>query len=171
MLNESEEPLRGSLELMLLRDGNVVVAQASAPCEVAPRSSATFPAEEVLGGFHDTAYAYRFGPPAHDVLIATLFAEDGSVLVEAFHFPRPMDPRPVAANLRAEGRGREVTLESDTFLYAVHFDVRGFEPEDNYFHLVPGRPKRVTFTGEAPRFAGFVEALNLRDAVRIAVSE
>lgn len=171
VLNESEEPLRGSLEVMLLRDGNVVVAQASAPCDVAPRSSATFPAEEVLGAFHDTAYAYRFGPPSHDVLIATLFVEGGSVVAEAFHFPRPMEPRPVAANVRAEGKGSEVTLESDTFLYAVHFDVRDYEPEDNYFHLVPGRPKRVTFTGEAPKLAGFVEALNLRDAVRIAVIE
>jgi beta-mannosidase len=169
VLNESDAALRGSLEVMLLRDGNVTVAQASAPCDVAPRSSATFPAEEVLGAFHDTAYAYRFGPPAHDVLIATLFAQDGSVLAEAFHFPRPIEPRPVAANLRAEGTLGEVTLESDTFLYAVHFDVRGFEPEDNYFHLVPGRPKRVAFTGDAPQFGGFVEALNLRDAVRIAV--
>jgi beta-galactosidase/beta-glucuronidase len=169
VLNESDEALRGSLEVMLLRDGNVVVAQASTPCDVAPWSSATFPAEEVLGAFHDTAYAYRFGPPAHDVLIATFFREDGSVLAEAFHFPRPIEPRPVAANLRAERGLGEVTLESDTFLYAVHFDVRGFEPEDNYFHLVPGRPKRVAFTGDAPKFAGFVEALNLRDAVRIAV--
>jgi beta-mannosidase len=171
VLNESEEPLRGLLEVLLLRDGNVVVAQASAPCQVAPRSSATFVVEEVLGAFYDTAYAYRFGPPAHDVLIATLSGDDGAVIGEAFHFPRPMEPKPIAASVRAVARTGEVTLESDTFLYAVHLDVPGFEPEDNYFHLAPGRAKRVKFTGEAPKFGGFVEALNLRDAVRIVVSE
>ena len=33
--------------------------------------------DALLDGFHDVAYAYRFGPPSHDVVAATLYDTDG----------------------------------------------------------------------------------------------
>lgn len=178
VVNETGEPLRATLELTLLHDGHVAVAHASAPCEVAPRSVITFGSDELLGAFYDVAYAYRFGPPKHEVTIATLLAADGSVLAEAFHFPHRTEPkRAVGANVVAEARPAgehawEVTLQSDRFLYAAHFDAAKFLPSDNYFHLVPNRPKRVTLRSlDGSKLRGFVEALNLDEAIRVGVSE
>jgi beta-mannosidase len=84
VVNETERPLAGTLELALLRDGRVVTAQARVGCQVDPRGLATFGSEELLGGFHDTAYAYRFGPLVHTVVAATLLDDTGAVLDEAF---------------------------------------------------------------------------------------
>ncbi|HEX8255339.1 MAG TPA: glycoside hydrolase family 2 protein [Thermoanaerobaculia bacterium] len=177
VVNETDEPLRGTLEIVLLRDGQIVTAQASVACEVAPRSKQTFEAEAVLGAFYDTAYAYRFGPPKHDVAVATLLIDE-RVTAEAFHFPQSGPPVPATgAAIVAEANRRdgqwEVTIESDRFLYAAHFDADGFFPSDNYFHLLPRRKKTIALRaahGEA-KFRGFLEALNLGDAVRIAVHE
>jgi beta-mannosidase len=178
VVNDTGEPLSATLEWTLLHDDHVVAAQVRAPCTVAPRSVVTFGSDEMLGAFYDVAYAYRFGPPKHDVTIATLFADDGSVLAEAFHFPHRTEPkRAIGANVTAEARGIgenawEVTLQSDRFLYAAHFDAAKYLPDDNYFHLVPNRPKRVVLKSlDGSKLRGFVEALNLDEAVRIGVSE
>jgi beta-mannosidase len=177
VVNETSDPLQGTLELTLLRDGHVTVASATTPCEVAPRSVVTFGSDAMLGAFYDVAYAYRFGPPKHDVTIATLRGSDGSLLAEAFHFPHRVEPkRATGANVTATAsqtgeRMWEVTLQSDRFLYAAHFDAAKFLPDDNYFHLVPNRPKRVSLQSlDGSRLRGFVEALNLDESIQIGVS-
>ena len=50
-------------------------------------------------------------------------------------------------------------LESDTFLQAVSVAGEGWVPRDNYFHLMPGRAKRVVLDA---RTAGAVFPLALR---------
>jgi beta-mannosidase len=162
----------------LLRDGHVVIARQSIACKVAPHSSMTSEAEGVLSAFYDTAYAYRFGPPKHDVTIATLCGSDGAVIAEAFHFPQASEPkRAVGAKIAGEARPSgetswNVTLHSDRFLYGVHFDIPGFVADDNYFHLMPDRKKNVNLRSASPgqQLSGYVEALNLEDAVRIVVT-
>ena len=179
VINETSDPLTATLELTLLRDGQVAIAHATMPCEVPARSSATFEADAVLGGFYDTSYAYRFGPPKHDVSIVTLLGPDGDVIAEAFHFPQRSEPKRITgAAIVAKARpicenAWNVTLESERFLYAVHFDCAGFVPDDNYFHLTPGRAKTVALrsTASAPKLCGTVEAVNLDNAVRIVVNE
>ncbi|HEX8617255.1 MAG TPA: glycoside hydrolase family 2 protein [Thermoanaerobaculia bacterium] len=178
VVNETAEPLTGTLELTLLRDGQVIVAQATAPCEVAARSTVTFESDAMLGAFYDVAYAYRFGSPKHDVTIATLLAPGGGVIAEAFHFPIAAEPkRALGATVTADARqlddGRwDVTLTSDRFLYAAHFDTAKLLPSDNYFHVVPNRVKHVILaSGDGSKPRGFVEALNLDEAVRIVVHE
>jgi beta-mannosidase len=91
------------------------------------------------------------------VAIATLIF-DGTVIAEAFHFPLREPPRMVNANVTTEVDGNLLHIESDRFLYGVHFDAPGFLPDDNWFHLVPGRRKTITGRGA---FRGTVEALNL----------
>ena len=41
----------------------------------------------LLDGFVDLSYAYRFGPPPADLVVATLRGAGVEVLAEAFHFP------------------------------------------------------------------------------------
>jgi beta-mannosidase len=177
VVNDTSEPLNATLEWTLLRDGHVVIARQTTPCEVAPRSTITSEAEAALGAFYDTAYAYRFGPPKHDVTAARLLGPDGGVIAEAFHFPQSSEPkRVIGSTIVAEAlpiceNRWKVTLQSDRFLYAVHFDAAGCVADDNYFHLMPGATKTVVLrrieAGEG--LCGYVEALNLDDPVRIAV--
>jgi beta-mannosidase len=152
-----------------------VIAQAKAACDVAPRGCVSFSSDAVLGGFYDASYAYRFGPPKHEVVAATLVDSNGQVLSEAFWFPQAQEPRSesatgIVAIAQAVADGYELTLASERFLYAVHLDVKGFAPGDNYFHLMPGRNKTVRLTSTLATPAplrGYVDAMNLADAVRI----
>ena len=157
VVNETAEPLQYTLQLTFLRDGHVVTGKGSVDSTVNAMSRAAFEAEAILGAFYDSAYAYRFGPPKHEVAIATLVS-DGTVIAEAFHFPLREPPRMVSATVTVQAEGQQVHIESDRFLYGVHFGAHDFQPDDNWFHLVPGR--RKTITGRGP-FRGSVEALNL----------
>jgi beta-mannosidase len=176
VINEAADHFHGRVELVLLKDGHVVVALREIACHVAPRSTATLSADAILEGFYDVAYAYRFGPPKHDVTIATLLDEQGRVIGEAHDFPAPREPAylptvSITAAIESNPDGsRNLTLGTDRFLYSVSFDVKGFSPDDNYFHLSPLRPKTVRFTPVTPRvdkFSGYVEALNIQNAARI----
>ena len=101
-INERPEPFRGSAELVLYRDHRTVVARAETPIEIGPRSTWTIGSDELLGEFRDVTYAYRFGPPEHDVVVATLYDEARAATSEAFHFVNRRDPAPVAVRLEAE---------------------------------------------------------------------
>lgn len=174
--NETAEPFNGYVELMLLKDQHVVVARQEARCMVAPRSRRTLTSDELLNGFYDVCYAYRFGPPKHDLVVATLYDDQHEVASEAFHFLQQREPAilqavQVGGTARMVGAGcYEVALQSDRFLQSVSFDSDGFLPDDNYFHLTPARKKIVRFKAYSDvgaKFKAYVEALNLKDSVRI----
>ena len=180
VINETANPFRGFVELTLLKDDHVVIARRQMPCELAVRSQEMLESDALLGGFYDVAHAYRFGPPKHDVAIATLLDGDRRVVGEAFHFVQPREPALLAAvTLEAEAAPRtngcyEVRLKTDRLLRSVCFDAKGFLSSDSYFHLVPGREKTVRFkpiVEAGAKFKAYVEALNLRDPVRIGVSK
>jgi beta-mannosidase len=178
VINETDRPLVATVELTLLRDGQFIAAQASTECRLAPRARATYGSDELLPAFHDVSYAYRFGPPAHDVVAAALHGPSGDLIGEAFWFPHPVEPaRHAARAIKAEGRrvgddSYEVALSSPQFVHAVHFWANGFLPEDNYFHLMPGRTKRVRFQPCAdapPAFNATVASLSWDDAVSVDI--
>ncbi len=176
--NETTDSIQGFVELLLLNDNHIVVARQEMPCMLTPRSMQLLTSDEILHGFYDVCYAYRFGPPKHDVVIATLLDQDHRVLSEAFHFLQARDPARLSAvklDAQAEQVDAEccqVTLESDRFLQSVSFDVNGYLPDDNYFHLPPLRRKVIRFkacSGVVGKFKAHVEALNLQDPVKITM--
>jgi beta-mannosidase len=175
--NERRTPWRGSLEIVLLRDESTIVAETVTACAVDAGDVAVFDAEQLLGGFFDTSYAYRFGAPAFDVLAAAVRNERNEVVSTALHAPNTLDARTLVANVTAAATPAgddvwQVTVRSDRFLYGVRFDVAGFIPDDNYFHVLPARAHAVRLrrAAEAERPRGHVEALNLRAPVRIEVA-
>ncbi|MBI1423650.1 MAG: glycoside hydrolase family 2 protein [Gammaproteobacteria bacterium] len=180
VINERASDLDCRVELQLLRDGRVVVAKADQALTVPARASATLGSDEVLKGFYDVAYIYRFGPPKHDVVVATLFDANDKVIAEAFHFPgmRKTDFQK-QVKLTAVARGLDngdyqLQLECDTFLQAVHFDAKGYVASDEYFHLVPGRVKQITLRKTAEpvkRFKAYVESLSLEEAIGVTLTE
>jgi beta-mannosidase len=183
VLNERTRELAGSIELTLLREGRIVAARGASQVSVPARGSVTIGSDTLLDGFYDVAYTYRFGPPKHSVTVVTLRDAAGTVLSEAFHFPTCAEPeRAVGATVSARAIEHAngswtLSVESSLFLYAVRLDVPGFDASDNYFHLMPGRARQVTLTParsaatrQADFPAGFVEALNLDDVVRIEIA-
>lgn len=178
--NELATPLHGSVELVLLKDGHIVVARQEVTCQLPPRHRRTFASDAILGGFYDVTYSYRFGPPHHDLAMATLYDDQRRVLSEAFYFVKSCEPAylpSVHMEVEAEPVGQgcyQVALHSDHFLQSVSFDAKGFLPDDNFFHLPPSRHKLVRFTpldGAVAKFRATLEALNLKNPVAIRVKE
>src|SRR5579872_928232 len=176
VVNERERAVDARLDLVFLRDGEVPVATARAPVAASPRTTIRVRVTELLERFLDTTYAYRFGPPSHDVTVATLTdTATGATLVRAFHFPldRPLveeaDVGVEAVATAVSGGPWRLTVTARRTARCVVIDVRDFVPDDNYFPVAPGHPPQVLLRprpgASAPQ--GTARALNARSAVKI----
>jgi len=170
--NESSEPVDGFIEVQLLREPALVVAQHEMPLRVDGHSTETHSVDEIIGSFRDVNYAYRFGPQVHHVVVATWFSSERKVISESLFVTRsrdpealPLMPEDLQTTAASLGDGRyQLTLQSHRFLHAVRLSAKGFLPDDNYFHLPPGRQKAVTFTpigAERIALRAIIEALNV----------
>ena len=177
-INESPRPFTGLLEFRMLQNENVTVARAAKEISIAPHSSITIHAEELLGGFYDTAYAYRFGPPKHDVACGSLKNSAGEIICQQFHFPLKKTFPHIQAEIEAaawwKDDGYQLSILSDRFLHAVQIKCEGFLPDDNYFHLMPGEPKLVklkpaSHASEIPQI--FMRAANTREFIKILIRD
>jgi beta-mannosidase len=176
--NDRAEPLRGRLRIALYRDLEATVAEASEDLELPARSVAERSVEGLLGRFADAAWAYRFGPPTHDAIVATLEgAEASAPISRAFMFPaglpiirKPLGLLGLEAAAEPEEGGVAVSVRSRTLAYGVRIGAAGFVPDDDCFSLEPGREKvvRLIPAKREARFAGgTLTAINLQGAVSI----
>lgn len=171
ILNERPAPLTATVELCCWRAGEVAIVSAKREIALAPRSATTLSAFALIGRFFDIAYAYRFGPPGHDVTSAVLRdAASGAVLAEAFHFPLGRGHERyqcgLGARLERVGEDWSLVLSTRRFAQSVEIVDEGWRPERNWFHLAPGEPRRIRLrrragAGGAP--AGEVRAVNAVD--------
>jgi beta-mannosidase len=175
LVNDTAREFRLQLEVCALREGALPVAQGSLVVDVPPSSGVTLEASQVLGHFFDLTYAFRFGPAGHDSVVVTARQADDvatPIFLQACHFPLgpyvpPEDIDLQARTLADDGMWwLEVTTASVARF--VHIEDRTYRPEDNYFHLPPGRPRRIrllprTLGAGVPE--GRVSALNARHAV------
>ena len=147
VVNDSPEGLDLTVELACLRHGRQPVVSGRQALSLPPHSAETLAATTLFGAFFDTTYAFRFGPPAHDVTIARLMDTEGSTVAEAFHFPRgraaAFFPATVTATLEEEAAGWLLALSADRFAQSVAIEAPGFGLSDNWFHLAPGLAKTV----------------------------
>ncbi len=143
--NDTEQTVEATLDVALYRDFELQVDAGTAEV-VLPRSVVIERSvEDILGHFADAGYAFRFGPPSHDLVVATLRRE-AEILSEAFFFPpgRPSRREGIerlgfsaSAEPQADGSLR-VTLSSTRFAYAVTLDVPGYMASDDYISVAPG---------------------------------
>ncbi len=163
--NEGPEPLAATLELELLRGGRQRTGFASAEILLAPHESRTLEGEQLLGSFGDLSYAYRFGPPRHELVVSRLLV-DGRLLHQDVLFPLGMALASHDAELSCEVRRLgdgcvELELSCERFLQALSFRVKGWRAEDEHLHLVPGRPRVLRFHPLEQRpFKVAISALN-----------
>lgn len=145
LINERAQTFSGRLEVVCLRDGSVKVASASCAVELPPRSTQRIGAAACLGQFFDFTHAYRFGPRAHDVTLATLRdAASGEIVCEAFHLPErrvsePHDLGLTVAVQRCED-GWQLVIEAQRFARFVHIIDPHYRAARDWFHLAPQRP-------------------------------
>jgi beta-mannosidase len=185
--NERAETLHARVELALYRRGEVRLEQAALDVEAPPRTTLEIAATDFFDDWYDLNYAYRFGPPSHDLVVARLLAVDGGCLSEAYFFPLGLPNSTEAdvgltaiATARAGGEF-ELKVATRRFAQSVSIEVAGFEAGDDYFHLAPGatrtivlRPARTpdaqagSTAGASPP-SGSVRALNSTTAARIEI--
>ncbi len=135
--NDRPERLSTTLRVTLYRDGEQIVGEATAPVEVPGHGSWSGDVETLLGRWVDAAYAYRFGPPQHDLVVAAL---DDLGLASA----REPAGRS-AARLPADVLGIEIADGVLTSRRALLGARLAGGPQ---FVVEPGRPYRVR--GEGP---------------------
>jgi beta-mannosidase len=80
-------PTRGTLVVELLREDGSAAESAEEAWELEPRSHRVVSVEALLGRFADVTYAYRFGPPQHAGVRATLVLASGLRYGAAWRLP------------------------------------------------------------------------------------
>nr|MBA2702188.1 glycoside hydrolase family 2 protein [Chloroflexota bacterium] len=182
--NDGPRPLVASLRLALYTDLELQVGRAQVPIELPAHGQAQWNVESMIGHFVDAAWAYRFGPPAQDAIIASLETEGpqgAELLSQAFHFPagRPLTAEPqhrlgLAATVGWTDDGVvQLSVTSPRLAYGVRLHVAGYAPTDDAFSIEPGGTRTVTLhpSGEGRIPAeGWLTAINLagRAVIRAA---
>lgn len=172
-INETSTALEVTIEVAALRDGAQPVASGRKDVALQPGGHVSLPASELFGAFFDTTYAFRFGPPAHDVTVGRLLLGQ-SEAASAFHFPRGRTAAMHAATIVAEtgedDGGAFVILSSDRLAQSVSLAIAGCLPDDNWFHLAPGRRKlvRLAAFGERPeRLSGEIRHIGASSVIHL----
>ena len=104
---------------------------------------------ELIGRFFDLNHAYRFGPRAHEAVVAQLIAPDGALVSEAVHLlgaPAAGEGE-VRVDLAQDADGWSLVLTAERLQPYVHIADAGFRPSDDGFVLLPGEAKRVRLSG------------------------
>ena len=177
-VNDRPRAIDAELRLVFYRGGEVPVVEGQARITVPACGVTAITADAILGRFADATYSYRFGPPGHDLVVASLVGSTGGERIgQAFYFPlgypaqRSSDAglqavaEPVAA-----GEWR-VTVRTRKFAQAVSFDAAGFVADDDFFHIEPGGERVVTLRGPSSTLQARVRALNVESPADVAVRE
>jgi beta-mannosidase len=145
LINETAAPVAAIVTLECLKEGTVSVMRGEMRVEIPPRSTRAIADIDFWGAFFDTTYAYRFGPPSHDVTIARLHNAAGDLLAEAFHFPLGRAALPpselIEVHLDRDAAGWLLRLAASRFAQSVRIEDGGYLAEDDWFHLPPGGEK------------------------------
>jgi beta-mannosidase len=179
VVNEPNCEIAVKIEVALYREDGLLMHRNERSHVIAGRGMLTLNAVACLEGFVDLSYAYRFGPPEYELLVATLRDADDAQLSQAVYFPNGFSNRRerdigLEANMTRDEDGiLTVSLKTQQFAQSVNFDVPGFIAQDEYFHLVPGSERKVRLIPKNPEIqplpGGFVFTLNSWTATVIKV--
>jgi beta-mannosidase len=172
--NDGPSRLQATLRVSLYRDLETEVGSAQELLDLPARTTVERNVEALIGHFVDASWAYRFGPPAQDVIVVTL--EDGTdegagPISQSFRFPsgRPMavesaERLGLEGVASASGGGLRLEVGSRRLAYQLRLLVPGFAPTDDAFSVEPGGRRTVALlpleAGALFRGGG-IRALNL----------
>ncbi len=143
VINESDAALDLTVEVSCLRDGRQIVVGGGRDLVLEARSKQKIACTDLFGAFFDTTYAFRFGPPSHDVTVARLTnSATGALIAQAFYFPlgrsKAFHDAEITASVLQEGEDWFLDLSSDRLAQSVQIDLEAYRAEDDWFHLAPG---------------------------------
>ena len=179
--NDRQVAVDAWLRVALYRSGEQRVAESELAITVPQHQVLRFGLEKLLGRFVDAACAYRFGPPGHDVIVASLHRNRGDLpFAQSFRFPagRTTQRTPITelgissqACLLADGT-IEVLLSSRRLAWGVRVTAPGFLADNAYFGIEPGGQRRIVLNplqtrGAPPSIA--VTAINAEGRVPVDV--
>ena len=176
LVNDTDGSLGAQLEVEAY-SADHRIDQGSMAVTVPARGGIHVATEELLDGFRDVNYAYRFGPRTTELVVARLVGEGGRVLATGTFLPDGLR-RPVQAEVGLQATLRPVdeqswslSVSTNRFAQFVSIDVPGFRPEDSWFHLEPGGSTTIALyrvgRGDKPP-KGQVRALNSQEEARVA---
>jgi beta-mannosidase len=171
--NDRPGELEARLRVALYRDGSTRVAETETVLRLAGHETRRLSVEGLIGTFVDAAWAYRFGPPAQDAIVATLARGDG-IVSQSFFYPagRPTERRPATElGLRVSASEDALRCETDRLVYGLRISAPGFTPLDDAFSVEPGAGRTVALRRDDPDARAdraTVTALNLSDQVSAA---
>jgi beta-mannosidase len=174
VINEFAENRQIEIELTAWRNGDVRVASGKKLLTVSARSAKSLTSLDLLEHFIDLTHAYKFGPMASDAVVAALTDEQGKQLAQAFYFPgglcSQMEPD-VGLSVKGttvNGQIAELIVQTKRFAQGIHFDIPGYQADDEFFHLAPDSEARVTLRGTGLNpLRGFVCAVNSIKSARV----
>jgi beta-mannosidase len=179
--NDGPSPLSARLRVALYTDLEQPVGGGEALLELPAHGSAQLDLERVIGHFVDASWAYRFGPPAQDAIVASLERDgdpDPVMLSQAFLFPAgwPLSAEPerrlgLSATARVQGdKTVQLIVESRRLAYGVRIHVAGYRSTDDAFSVEPGGARRIDLhpvSRDVTYAGGQLTALNLAGHVAI----
>jgi beta-mannosidase len=143
IINESDAALDLTVEVSCLRDGRQIVVGGGRDLVLDARGKQKIACTDLFGAFFDTTYAFRFGPPSHDVTVARLTVPStGTVIAQAFYFPlgrtKAFHDAEITASAVQDGEDWFLDLSTDRLAQSVQIDLEAYRAEDDWFHLAPG---------------------------------
>ena len=174
--NDGPEGVALTLRVALYRDRETLVDEVVRELCLAPHTSESHNVESLLGRFVDAAWAYRFGPPAQDLIVLSLEDRSGReprLVSQAVRHPagRPLALETAATlGLSAEVDRDRLVLRSRRYVHGVRVAIEGHRPDDDCFALEPGRVRTVALragAADAPAPRGQLTALNLRGTLAV----
>jgi len=172
LANDREQAWEGTLQARLVRDGEVEVGRGERALVVPPRSTLRVHVDALFPGFVDTTYAYRFGPPGHDLVHLSFVGDDGAELARAHHLPLGLG-RPVERDLGVEARFLEgrarLWLRAKRLAIFTALELEGVVPDEDFVHLAPGEERTITLRPlpGARHVRGHVHPLNQAGPTRV----
>lgn len=148
LINDGGRPVEAHLHIACLRQGLAPVVTGERAVVLEPRSTRMLHATDLFGAFFDTTYAFRFGPPSHDVTVARLVdVASGATVAEAFHYPlgraAALHDSTISATLKAANDGWQLELSTDRLAQSVHISSDTHRAEEDWFHLAPSTTRSV----------------------------
>jgi len=179
--NDAPSELRANLRIALYSDLELCVGEVVEPIVLAPHSQTAYDVEGLLGHFVDISWAYRFGPPAQDVVALSLERQQhgaSELVSQAFRLPagRPSVREPasqlglVAVLEELDAERAVLRVETRRFAYGVRIHCAGFRAADDAFSVEPGGQRQIELIRIAPgddAANATLTALNLEGVVGI----
>lgn len=169
LVNDTADVFDGIIRVELFAGGQLCVDRAELPVNVGPRDGNTLTVDSMFTGFRDLTWAHKFGPIAYDVVGVTLLDKESRPVSRAVHLPggpardREQDLGLTTSLTRSPSGEWRLDVESRRFAQWVSLDVPGWNPDDSWFHLLPGQIRHITLfpiDGTPNEPTGYIRALN-----------